>query len=54
MPKFLPVPSFALKCLPGGMGEMFLSSHRVEPTVMKSYGHKWSYPDIRKAIEAAL
>ena len=53
-PKLLPVPSLALKMLPGGMHEIFLASQRVEPTVMKSHGYQWLYPRVRPAIEAAL
>lgn len=51
---FLPVPQFALKCLPGGMGEMFLSSQRVVPHVMNSFGYDWAYPELAQAIEASM
>lgn len=51
---FLPVPAFALKALPGGMEEMFLNSLRVEPTVMKSRGFKWQYPDLESAIHSLI
>ncbi len=38
-----PVPKFILKSLPGGMHEMFLSSQRVDPVVLKAFGFKWDH-----------
>lgn len=51
---FIPAPSFALKALPGGMQEVFLSSLRIEPTVLKTHGFKWEFDTIESAIEEAL
>ncbi len=53
-PRALPVPSFVIKALPGGMHEMFLSSLRVDPTVMKSHGYEWKHPTLSSALKAAL
>lgn len=46
----IPVPTFGLKALPGQMHEIFLNSQRVDPTVMKSNGYQWLYPDLDAAI----
>lgn len=46
----LPVPAFILKKLPGGLGQMFLDSQRVEPSVMRSFGFKWKFGDLKEAL----
>ncbi len=46
----LPVPAFILKRFPGGMGQLFLDSQRVVPSVMKAFGFKWDFDDLRNAL----
>jgi len=46
----LPVPGFAFKMMPGGMGCLFLDSQRVEPVVMNSFDYDWKYPDLEGAL----
>jgi len=53
-PAFLPVPAFALKLALGDMSEMLLASQRVLPTVAKSAGFRFQYPDLRAALENLL
>ncbi|NNE92817.1 MAG: TIGR01777 family protein [Verrucomicrobiales bacterium] len=53
-PAILPVPAFALKRLPGGMSEMFLSSLRVEPVVMRLTDFEWQFDELDDAIYASL
>lgn len=49
-PAIFPVPAFLLKRLPGGMGNLFLASQRVDPVVLKSFDFKWSYPDLESTL----
>ncbi len=49
-PALFPVPAFLLKRLPGGMGDLFLSSQRVDPVVLKSFDFQWSHPDLESAL----
>ena len=54
-PAILPAPAFALKLLPGGMGqEMFLSSERVVPEVLLKRDFAFQYPTIEHALQHAL
>ena len=53
-PAILPVPAFALKLALGEMSEMVLASQRVLPTVAKSAGFRFQYPDLRAALENLL
>lgn len=53
-PAFLPVPAFALKLALGEMAEMVLASQRVLPTVAKSAGFRFQYPELRLALENLL
>jgi uncharacterized protein (TIGR01777 family) len=50
-PAVLPVPAFALKLLLGEMAEMLLASQRVLPTVAKSAGFRFQFPDLHSALE---
>ena len=50
-PAFLPVPAFALKVVLGEMAEMLLASQRVLPTVAKSAGFRFQFPDLHSALE---
>jgi uncharacterized protein len=53
-PAFFAVPTFALKLAFGEMAEMVLASQRVLPTVAKSAGFRFQYPDVRGALENLL
>jgi uncharacterized protein (TIGR01777 family) len=53
-PAILPVPAFALKLALGEMSEMVLASQRVLPTVAKSAGFRFQYPELRDALENLL
>ena len=53
-PAILPVPAFALKLALGEMSEMVLASQRVLPTVAKSAGFRFQYPELRPALENLL
>lgn len=46
----IPVPSFLLKKLPGGMSHLFLDSQRVDPVVMKAFQFDWEFPDLESAL----
>lgn len=47
---WLPVPAFVLKLLPGGMGDLFLDSQRVEPVMPRAVGFGWKFPDLATAL----
>jgi uncharacterized protein len=53
-PAILPVPVFALKLALGEMSEMVLASQRVLPTVAKSAGFRFQFPELRAALENLL
>ncbi len=54
-PTVVPVPAFALKMLPGGMGEeMFLASERVVPEVLQKRGFGFQFPTLEHALQHAL
>jgi uncharacterized protein (TIGR01777 family) len=54
-PTVLPVPAFALKMLPGHMGqEMFLASERVVPEVLTKRGFGFQYPTLEHALQHVL
>ena len=53
-PAILPVPSFALKLALGEMAELVLASQRVLPTVAKSAGFRFQYPELHPALENLL
>jgi uncharacterized protein len=53
-PAFFPVPAFALKLALGEMSEMLLASQRVLPTVAKSAGFRFQYPDLHTALDNIL
>lgn len=53
-PAVLPAPAFALRRLPGGMGELFLNSQRVRPAVLELRGFRWDFPDLEPALRDAL
>jgi uncharacterized protein (TIGR01777 family) len=49
-PAIIPVPVFALKLAFGEMSEMVVASQRVLPTVAKSAGFRFQYPDLQAAL----
>jgi uncharacterized protein len=53
-PAILPVPVFALKLAFGEMSDMVLASQRVLPTVAKSAGFRFQYPDLHAALANLL
>jgi uncharacterized protein len=53
-PAILPVPGFALKLAFGEMSDMLLASQRVLPTVAKSAGFRFQYPDLHTALDNLL
>jgi uncharacterized protein (TIGR01777 family) len=53
-PAILPVPAFALKLALGEMADMVLASQRVLPTVAKSAGFRFQYPDMHVALDNLL
>lgn len=53
-PAVLPAPAFALKLAPGGMGELFLHSQRVDPGVLRLGGFSWTFPYLEDALRAGL
>jgi uncharacterized protein (TIGR01777 family) len=53
-PAILPVPSFALKLVFGEMSGVLLASQRVLPTVAKSAGFRFQYPDLQAALSNIL
>lgn len=50
----LPAPAFALERLPGGLGELFLHSQRVDPAALRLRGFQWDFPDLEPALRDAL
>ena len=53
-PAILPAPAFALRLALGEMSEMLLASQRVLPSVAKSAGFPFQYPDLHAALENLL
>jgi len=53
-PAIVTVPAFALKLALGEMSEVLLASQRVLPTVAKSAGFRFQYPDLHVALENLL
>ncbi len=53
-PAVLPAPAFALKLAPGGMGELFLNSQRVDPAVLRLREFDWEFPELEAALRDAL
>lgn len=54
-PTIVPVPAFAIKMLPGTMGqEMFLASERVVPDVLQKRGFGFQFPTLEHALQHAL
>jgi len=53
-PAIFPIPVFALKLALGEMSEVVLASQRVLPTVAKSAGFRFQYPDLQGALANVL
>ena len=46
----IPVPTFVLKWLPGGMSSLFLDSQRAEPAALNAFGFEWEFPGLEDAL----
>jgi uncharacterized protein (TIGR01777 family) len=53
-PAMFPVPAFALKLAMGEMAGVVLGSQRVLPTVAKSAGFRFQYPELQAALTNIL
>ncbi len=53
-PAVLPAPAFVLRMAPGGMGELFLDSQRVDPAVLRLRDFTWAFPDLETALREGL
>jgi uncharacterized protein (TIGR01777 family) len=53
-PTVLPIPSFGVKLVVGGVAELALMSTRALPGVLNRAGFEFRYPDVRSALGAAL
>lgn len=53
-PHWLPVPSFALKCLLGNMSMLVLEGQKVLPEKIIKNGYSFSYSDPEKALKSIL
>ena len=54
-PTSIPVPAFALKALPGGMGEeMLLYGQRAVPAKLLAAGYQFRHPTLPDALAAAM
>jgi uncharacterized protein (TIGR01777 family) len=54
-PTFMPaVPGFMIKMIMGEFGSVLLNGQKVLPNRLLSMGFQFSYPDIRKALNALL
>lgn len=53
-PALLPIPSFGVKLVVGGVAELALMSTRALPGVLDRAGFEFRYPDVRAALGAAL
>lgn len=53
-PSWAPVPAFALKMLLGEMSDMLLEGQKAVPEKLLKSGFRFQYPEIQKAIEAAV
>jgi len=51
-PKWLPIPSFLFRLLPGGMGqEIFLADEHIKPTALRQLGYKFKYEKVDNALK---
>lgn len=50
-PSFMPAPGFMVRLSLGEFGDTLLSSQRAVPEKLLSFGFKFNYPDIERAIE---
>lgn len=50
-PAFMPAPAFLIKLLLGEFGGTLLSSQRAEPEKLQKFGYKFTYPNLKAAIE---
>ena len=50
-PAFMPAPAFLIKLLLGEFGSTLLSSQRAVPEKLQKFGYKFTYPDIKSAVD---
>ena len=50
-PTFMPAPAFLIKLLLGEFGRSLLNSQRVVPEKLHKFGYKFTYPDIKSAVD---
>jgi len=53
-PAFVSAPAFALKMMVGEMSAILLASQRALPRAANAAGFKFTYPELRAALEAAV
>ncbi len=53
-PAVMPAPSFMIRLVLGEFGDVLLSSLRIVPDKLLSYGFEFKYPDIKDAIRAVV
>jgi uncharacterized protein (TIGR01777 family) len=53
-PALFALPGFALDLALGGLAEELQVSQRAVPTVLRRAGFSWAYPDIERALRAAV
>jgi len=53
-PAFIPVPLFALKLLPGGLGDMIVGSQRAMPKQALAQGFQFDHPELVGALRQLM
>lgn len=53
-PTVFRVPRLALRCLLGEFSDALLASQRVKPQKLEDLGFKWTYPNLKSAIDALV
>ncbi len=53
-PALLPAPAAMIRMVVGDMADMLLFSQRVEPTVLRTTGYQWLYPELKGAMANLL
>jgi NAD dependent epimerase/dehydratase family enzyme len=50
-PAFMPAPAILIKLLLGEFGRTLLSSQRAVPEKLQKFGYRFTYPDIKSAVD---
>jgi uncharacterized protein (TIGR01777 family) len=50
-PAFMPAPAFLIKLVLGEFGTTLLASQRAVPEKLQQFGYKFTYPDLKSAVE---